>query len=86
MYKNTKEMQNSIEYSSTLYQTYTPIFVYKHKPKSEPPHRQHMVHPRPQAQEDSVDKPGTHLLIVLSLTSPRFLPRKTVSRFDKNHA
>ena len=40
----------------------------KHKPEIRPPHRRQVVHPRPQTpQEESVAKPETLLLIILSI-------------------
>ena len=85
--------KTSMENSSPLYQTYRPTVVQRHKPKIEPPHRRHVVHPRPQTPPgESVAKSETLLLIIPSLIcqydingvhgnkSNRFLERKSKDR------
>ena len=60
--------KKSTENLSLLYQSYTPTVIYKHKYKIGPPYRRQVFHSRPQTPHgDSVTKPGTLLLIILSL-------------------
>ena len=67
-YKDSNEKININKNSSPLCQTYTPTFIYKHKPKIGPSHRRQVVHPRPQTpQVESVAKPETLMLIILSI-------------------
>ena len=55
------------KYSPT-YQAHTPTVILKCKPKSGLSSRRQVVHPRPQTpQGESVAKPGTLLLIILSV-------------------
>ena len=49
-------------------QTYIPTLILKCEPKSGPSCRRTVVHPRPQTpQGESVAKPGTPMLIILSI-------------------
>ena len=61
-------IETSIENLSPLYQSDTPTVVNKHEPKNWPPYRKQVVHPRLQTPKgESVAKPETFLLIILSL-------------------
>ena len=71
MYENMDKVQKYINknYYSQAYQTYIPTVILKiYKPKSGPSCRRQVVHLRPQTpQWESVAKPGTPLLIILSV-------------------
>ena len=71
MYENMDNVQKYINKNiySQAYQTYIPTVILKiYKPKSGPSCRRQVVHPRPQTpQWESVAKPGTPLLIILSV-------------------
>ena len=74
MYKNINKSKKSTEHSSPLYQTYTPIVIYKHETESGSSNRRWVVLPLPQtAQGNSVAKPGKLLLIMLSLVSKSYI-------------
>ena len=68
MYKNKNKGEKSIANSSPTYQIYTPTVVKKRKLKSGSPHRKQVVHSWPQTpQGESVAKPKTFMLIIMSL-------------------
>ena len=66
MYKDNDKSKTSIK-NSSLYQTNRQTVVKKNKPQIGASHRKHVVNPRPQTPRESVGKPETFLLIILSL-------------------
>ena len=65
MYRKVIDGKTTTENSSLPCQTYIPTAFLKHKPKSGPPCRRQVVHPKPHGE--SVAKSGTPPLIIFSL-------------------
>ena len=64
-------------------QTYIPTLILKSEPKSGLSCRRQVVHPRPQtAQGESVAKPETPLLIILSIACKYEVHDNLLSPFD----
>ena len=68
-----------IENSSPVHQTFTLTVISKNRPKIGPFNRRQVVHPRPQTpQGESVAKPETPLLIILSIVYVNVICRRSM--------